>query len=61
MATGAGKYLDFQFQNDADILQSPLKSYGEDKFQRFAAVAASYDPQQVFQKLQNLGFKISIV
>lgn len=59
LATAAGKYLDFEFQNDADVTQSPLKSYGEDNFQKFAAVAASYDPQQVFQKLQNSGFKIS--
>ncbi|PLN83661.1 hypothetical protein BDW42DRAFT_164384 [Aspergillus taichungensis] len=59
LATDAGKYLDFQFQNDADVSQSPLKSYGEENFKKFAAVAASYDPQQVFQKLQNSGFKIS--
>lgn len=59
LATDAGKYVDFEFQNDADVSQSPLKSYGEENFQKFAAVAASYDPKQVFQELQNSGFKIS--
>ena len=55
LATDAGKYVEF----DADVSQSPLKSYGEKNLQRFAAVAARYDLQQVFQKLQNSGFKIS--
>lgn len=59
LATDAGKYVEFEFQNDADVSQSPLKSYGEKNLQRFAVVVAHYDPQQVFQKLQNSGFKIS--
>ena len=60
IAQKAGKYLDFEFANDAAATQSPLRSYGVDNLNKMKAVAAAYDPAEVFQKLQHSGFKLSV-
>jgi len=52
--------LDFEFMNDASYTQSPLKSYGEESFTSLKAASEKWDPQAVFQKLQNSGFLLSL-
>ena len=47
------------FQNDANYAQNVLASYGAANLARLAATSVKYDPQRVFQRLQNSGFLIS--
>ncbi|KAI9697354.1 MAG: hypothetical protein M1820_007860 [Bogoriella megaspora] len=54
-----GLGLSFEFMNDANYKQDVLSSYGNSSAARLRAVSEQVDPQQVFQKLQNGGFKIS--
>ena len=54
-----GLLLDFLFQNDASYTQSPLRSYGDESLGFLNDMAEKYDPEGVFQKLQNSGFLIS--
>ena len=58
-ATSRGLLLDFLFQNDASYTQSPLKSYGDESLRYLKEMAQKYDPEGVFQKLQNSGFLVS--
>ena len=58
-AKSRGKLLPFQFQNDAWKTQSPLRSYGSESLSYLQKTSKKYDPDQVFQKLQNGGFLIS--
>ncbi|PQE25321.1 6-hydroxy-D-nicotine oxidase protein [Rutstroemia sp. NJR-2017a BBW] len=58
-ASARGELLDFQFMNDSGYQQDPLKSYGATNFATLQAVAKKYDPNAVFQTLQNSGFKLS--
>ena len=58
-AAAAGKLLDFDFMNDSNLFQSPLKSYGEASLAKANQAAAKYDPDRVFQTLQNNGFLLS--
>ncbi|KAI6823919.1 hypothetical protein KC332_g8796 [Hortaea werneckii] len=45
----------------ADADQDPLGSYGEENVRKMKAAAKKHDPQEVFQKLQLGGFKLSKV
>ncbi|KAL1637024.1 hypothetical protein SLS58_009463 [Diplodia intermedia] len=54
---GAG--LPLRFMNDANHKQNVLGSYGAGSLARLRDVSEKYDPQQVFQKLQNNGFLLS--
>ncbi|KAI0889686.1 FAD-binding domain-containing protein [Annulohypoxylon maeteangense] len=50
--------LPYLFTNTAGIKQNVLSSFGADNVNTIKAIAAKYDPGQVFQKLQNDGFLI---
>ncbi|KAM7210774.1 hypothetical protein V8F06_013852 [Rhypophila decipiens] len=54
-----GVDLPFLYLNDASRDQNPLASYGAQNLAKLKAIAAKYDPKQVFQKLQNGGFLVS--
>lgn len=56
-----GSYLPFLYMNDASRDQDPLSTYTAENLQRLHAIAEKYDPQQVFQVLQNDGFLLSKV
>jgi hypothetical protein len=58
-AKADGKLLDTDFMNDANANQSPLRSYGTQSVSLLKAASTKYDPQGVFQKLQNNGFLLS--
>ena len=47
------------FQNDANYAQDVLASYGAPNLARLKATATKYDPDGVFQTLQNNGFLVS--
>ncbi|XXG94942.1 Cytochrome c oxidase copper chaperone [Hypoxylon texense] len=53
-----GVSLPYLFMNTAGEEQDVLSSYGTANVATIKAVAAKYDPNQVFQKLQNDGFLI---
>jgi hypothetical protein len=58
-AADAGKLLEFEFMNDSNFAQSPLRSYGAESVAYMREVAKKYDPDGVFQRLQNDGFLLS--
>lgn len=47
--------------NDSSYWQNPLKSYGKDSLDFMEKMAVKWDPEHVFQKLQNDSFLISKV
>lgn len=51
-----GMRLDYLYTNDASKDQSPIATYGAANVDKLKATALKYDPDQVFQKLQNDGF-----
>ncbi|KAI1499123.1 6-hydroxy-D-nicotine oxidase [Biscogniauxia marginata] len=51
-----GQFLEFVFPNDAKFSQNVLESYGPENVKKLRDAAAKYDPEQVFQRLQNGGF-----
>jgi hypothetical protein len=51
--------LDFHFMNDCSHLQSPLQSYGPESVAFLRNVSQKWDPQCVFQKLQDSGYLLS--
>ncbi|KAG8159634.1 hypothetical protein KVR01_010271 [Diaporthe batatas] len=51
-----GLHLDFLYTNDASRDQSPIATYGAANVAKLKAIALKYDPDQVFQNLQNDGF-----
>ncbi|RYP67413.1 hypothetical protein DL771_007244 [Monosporascus sp. 5C6A] len=55
LARGSGDHLEFDFMNDASPTQTVLESYGTDNLRKLRQAAAKYDPQRVFQVLQNGG------
>ncbi|KAL2824310.1 hypothetical protein BDW59DRAFT_180373 [Aspergillus cavernicola] len=54
-----GVYLPFKYSNYASRDQDPLASYGEDNLRKLKEIAARYDPEGVFQILQNGGWLLS--
>lgn len=48
--------LRYRFMNHASFTQTVLDTYGPENVERFRSVAATYDPQGIFQELQNDGF-----
>ncbi|CZR56975.1 uncharacterized protein PAC_06864 [Phialocephala subalpina] len=54
-----GTHVPFVYANYASRDQNPLRSYGEENFEKLKAVAKKYDPGEVFQKLQNGGWLLS--
>ncbi|RYP11349.1 hypothetical protein DL765_007812 [Monosporascus sp. GIB2] len=48
--------LRYRFMNHASFMQTVLDSYGPENVERFRSVSATYDPEGVFQELQNDGF-----
>ena len=60
-AKQAGAYLPYRYSNYASRDQDPLSSYGAESVARLKSIAAKYDPDGVFQKLQNGGWLLSKV
>lgn len=56
-----GSYIDYIYQNDASRDQNPIATYGAENIAKLKEIAAKYDPDQVFQKLQRDGFLLSKV
>lgn len=56
MAQEKGLLLDFLLPNFAGASQKVLRSYGDGSVQLMKEMAAKYDPERVFQKLQHGGF-----
>lgn len=59
IATRNGVYLPFKFMNDANQVQNVFQGYGLDSFERLSLISKKYDPDQVFQNLQNGGWLLS--
>ncbi|KAE8149171.1 FAD-binding domain-containing protein [Aspergillus avenaceus] len=60
-ARKAGKLFPYRYSNYSSRDQDPLASYGVENIERMKSVAAKYDPDGVFQKLQNDGWLLSKV
>ncbi|KAE8350521.1 hypothetical protein BDV28DRAFT_138946 [Aspergillus coremiiformis] len=60
-AKETGTYLPFLYSNYASLDQDPIAGYGAENVARLKAVAAKYDPDGVFQTLQNGGWLLSKV
>ena len=56
LAQERGLLLDTFCMSFASSRQKVLRSYGTDNIRRMQDAAAKYDPDGVFQKLQNNGF-----
>ena len=56
LAVERGQLLEHIFMNDANADQKVLTSYGEENVRRLRNTAACFDPEGVFQHLQNDGF-----
>lgn len=54
-----GTYLPFRYSNYSSRDQDPLSSYGQGNLQKLKDIAKKYDPEAVFQKLQNGGWLVS--
>lgn len=50
-----GSEIGFLFMNDCSRDQDPLAQYGADNVAKLKAISRKYDPDQVFQSLQNNG------
>ena len=61
LARANGVYLPNVYQNDANYDQSPLASFPAPNVARLKATSLTYDPDQMFQILQNNGFLLSKV
>lgn len=55
-AAEKGKLMDLVFMNDSHSLQTPIASYGAASVAFLRACSKEYDPEGVFQRLQNSGF-----
>ncbi|MCJ1383197.1 hypothetical protein MMC17_006310 [Xylographa soralifera] len=53
-----GKYIEYIFMNDASYSQDVIGHYGWANVERLRAVQKKYDPDLVFDKLVNGGFKV---
>jgi hypothetical protein len=56
-----GLWLPHLFMNDASRDQNPIATYGYDNIAKLKEIALKYDPNQLFQTLQNSGFLLSKV
>ncbi|KAL4905011.1 hypothetical protein BDW74DRAFT_185452 [Aspergillus multicolor] len=56
LASAKGVLLDYKCMSFATASQKTLGSYGAENVQRMREAAATYDPEGVFQNLQNGGF-----
>lgn len=56
LAGEKGLLLEYLSMSFANASQKVLRSYGADNVKRLQEAAAKYDPEGVFQKLQNDGF-----
>ncbi|KAK9320290.1 hypothetical protein V1517DRAFT_329747 [Lipomyces orientalis] len=54
-----GMYIPFKYSNYFAPDQDPLASYGTENIQKLQEIALQYDPDGVFQKLQNGGWLLS--
>lgn len=54
-----GSDLSFLYMNDASRDQNPLASYGSENLETLKQIALRYDPEQLFQTLQNGGFLLN--
>jgi hypothetical protein len=54
-----GTYLPFVYANYASRDQDPLASYGTENLGKLKDIAKKYDPEAVFQTLQNGGWLVS--
>ncbi|KAJ5781184.1 hypothetical protein N7457_006344 [Penicillium paradoxum] len=52
-------WLPFKYSNYSSRDQDPLASYGEENLAALREIAAKYDPEEVFQVLQNGGWLLS--
>ncbi|KAK6544637.1 hypothetical protein TWF694_001326 [Orbilia ellipsospora] len=57
-AIRANKYVPFEYLNYGGINQDPIASYGRQSVQRLANSKRKYDPDNVFGKLVQGGFKV---
>lgn len=60
MAARKGLSKTFLYLNDAGMDQKPIDSYGHENVQRLKKISRQYDPDGVFQKLANGGFKLGL-
>lgn len=58
-AKANGLYKEYLYMNYASQYQAVLPSYGKDNFERLQKVSKTYDPLQVFQRLQPGYFKLT--
>ena len=54
-------YLPFLYMGDSSRDQNPIAGYGVTNVDKLKAVSQKYDPNQIFQTLQNNGFLLSKV
>jgi hypothetical protein len=54
-----GVYVPYKYSNYSSRDQDPLASYGEANLVKLKEIAARYDPEGVFQVLQNGGWLVS--
>jgi len=54
-----GTYLPFVYSNYASRDQNPLASYGAENLAKLKEIALRYDPEGMFQTLQNGGWLLS--
>jgi len=57
-ARSIGVAWDWLYVNYADRLQDPMKTLGEKALAKMRAASAKYDPDGVFQKLRQTGFRL---
>lgn len=58
-ASHHGASLAYRFMNDAYDGQNALSSYGAGSMARLREIARRYDPEGVFQRLQNGGWLLA--
>lgn len=56
LAADKGLLLDLLFPSFAGAKQKVLASFGSENVQKLQEVASQYDPERIFQQLQNGGF-----
>ena len=59
LAIKHGAQLSYRFMNDAYDGQQVLSCYGARNLERLRKIAQAYDPEGIFQRLQNGGWLLS--